>query len=79
MKKISIVLGIFAIVALSSCRKSRICECVTYINEEEQPKIDNTYNLENMTKQVAIDECNDWDSTEVTVDGTLISTNCELN
>ena len=78
MKKISIVFGIFAVVALSSCIKTRTCECITYVDGEEQPKIDNTFLIDDLTKQGAIEECNESDTTETSVAGVVTSTNCEL-
>ncbi len=78
MKKFSIIVGILALVSLSACRKSRTCECFRHVDGEEQPKIDNTFAIENQTKQTAINICNESDTTEVAVDGTHYTTNCEL-
>lgn len=79
MKQFKLIFGLFAFtVILMSCEKNHICECVTFIDEEEQPKIDNTYPIDNMKKQAAIKECNDWDSTEVSLNFVRTVTNCEL-
>ena len=79
MKKFSIAFGLLTIaIIFSSCEKNHVCECVTFINEEEQPKIDNTYPIENLKKRDAIDQCNKWDSTVVTINFDKYITNCEL-
>lgn len=71
------VLAVVALVSFS-CEKNHICECVTFKDLEEQPKIENTYPLENLSRNAAIDACNDWDSTEVSLSFVRTTTNCEL-
>ena len=66
------------LVATQSCEKNHVCECITFINGEEQPQIDNTYPIENMERRAAIETCNEWDTTEVTLDFDKYVTNCEL-
>lgn len=79
MKQFKLIFGLLAFaLILSACGKNHICECVTYIDEEEQPKIDNEYPLDNTRKKQAIDDCNDWDSTEVSINFVRTVTNCEL-
>ncbi|MFK8036935.1 MAG: hypothetical protein AB8B74_01495 [Crocinitomicaceae bacterium] len=79
MKQFKLIFGLLAFMAIvSSCEKNHICECVTFIDEEEQPKIENTYPIDGFKKQAAIDECNDWDSTEVSITFVTTVTNCEL-
>ncbi|MFK8046130.1 MAG: hypothetical protein AB8B72_11590 [Crocinitomicaceae bacterium] len=79
MKQFKLIFGLFAFtLILSSCTTNWVCECVTFINEEEQPKIDNTYPIEDVRKQQAIKDCNDWDSTEVSLNFVRTTTNCEL-
>ncbi len=90
MKKYSIIIGVFALLAFASCKKSRTCECISYRNGEELPKINNTSTIDGLTKKDAIIECNKLDSAvTVIVDGEFTtepvltkdhySTNCELN
>lgn len=78
MKKISLVFGIIAMISLSSCKKTRTCECVTFTNGVEEPKIDNTFPIEESLKQDAINICNASDTTETSIAGVKTSTNCEL-
>ena len=79
MKQFKLIFGLFAFaIVISACEKNHICECVTFIDEEEQPKIENTYPIDNTRKQQAIDDCNDWDSTEVSLNFVRTVTNCEL-
>jgi hypothetical protein len=79
MKQFKLIFGLFAFaIIMMSCEKNYICECVTFIDEEEQPKIDNTYPIDNLGKQAAINACNDWDSTEVSLTFVTTVTNCEL-
>ncbi len=78
MKKISIVFGVFMLVSMTACKKSHVCECNTFIDGKEQPKVDNTTAINNMSKQNAIAECNLSDTTETTILGVNYSTNCEL-
>ncbi len=61
-----------------SCEKNHVCECITFINEDEQPQIDNTFPLTNMDKRAAIETCNESDTTETTLDFDKYVTNCEL-
>jgi len=69
---------LITLLATQSCEKNHVCECITFINEEEQPQIDNTYPITNMGKRAAIEACNEWDTTEVTLDFDEYVTNCEL-
>lgn len=79
MKQFKLIFGLLAItVVLSACETNYVCECVTFINEEEQPKIENTYPINDVSKQQAINDCNDWDSTEVSLTFVRTTTNCEL-
>ncbi len=79
MKQFKLLFGLFAfVVVLSACEKNHICECVTFIDEEEQPKIDNTFPIDDLNKQAAIKECNLSDSTEVSINFVTTVTNCEL-
>ncbi|MFD1552749.1 hypothetical protein DNU06_08715 [Putridiphycobacter roseus] len=66
------------LLATQSCEKNHICECITFINEEEQPPIDNTYPISDTDKRAAIEECNQSDTTVVTLDFDKYVTNCEL-
>jgi hypothetical protein len=79
MKQFKLFFGLFALaIVISSCEKNHICECVTFIDEEEQPKIENLHAIEDLKKKAAIKECNLLDSTEVDIDFVRTITNCEL-
>ena len=79
MKRFKLLFGLFALaVVISACDKNHICECITFIDEEEQPKIENTFAIEDLNKQAAIKECNKSDTTEIDIKFVRTVTNCEL-
>ncbi len=65
MKKLSFVLGLFFVVALSSCDKEKDCKCVTSGTGVE---------LETITT-IDDGECSDGNST-TTINGSTVTTTC---
>ena len=80
MKKVALVISMFALVTLYSCKKDWTCTCVitetvgTYVNTTSDD-----FGISNESKSDAKDECNQDDSNLTDSTGVNIVTACEIN
>jgi hypothetical protein len=71
MKKLTFILGVIAIVALSSCNKEKDCKCVTSYSGT------GSWGIDDVTVLIRIDEgdCSDGNTT-ATSSGLKLTTTC---
>ncbi len=65
MKKLSLILGVVALLAFSSCAKERECKCV--VSSTGSPDMETTMTVKG--------KCSDGDGT-VSANGTTVKTTC---